>query len=921
MPDILVTKWKTFWERNGRKMGKNIFKFNKRHGIQYGFIAVCLLTIIMVVYSNSHKPFQNVNYFKDYDKIQKYNDGWTIQDGDKSFETSFPSKGELDITNNSVLLLNKLPDNLPAAATLLYGTSLQEIHVYVDNELIYEYGGRQYSAFGRNYGSIWHLITLPEGSSGKDLKIEIVSPYDEYKNHFANCYIGSYGEGVAHLAHTYGGNLIYIFITAMIGFILLIYYIFLRATHVKSAEQMLYISLLAIIASIWEFTECKLTPILVSNITGNTAANFLFLALVAIPLVLYTDSVEKRTYHKIMAVLLCALEINIVVQIILQIFGVKDFFEMMLVTHILMGLSGAVCAVTLIIRYIKEREKELIVPIVSVIVALVGGLGEIFWTYITGVVKVDFVNIAIMIVIFMTGLETVRVAFESIKESRRALEENAAKSTFLANMSHEIRTPMNAIYALSELLVNADDLSAGSRDFAKTIHSSAANLLEIINDLLDFSKITAQKYDIIDEEYELSELVSDVREMIAIRACEKELKFNMYVNPDVPYELYGDLGRIRQILLNLLNNAVKYTDEGEVSLKIDYEMLPDNKVRLIFTVSDTGIGIKESDMKDLFEAFVQVDRAKNKSKEGTGLGLAISIALAKMMHGNITVESEYGKGSTFTATVEQVIRSRKTYKKEVMDYFEKNGSLPFILVESDFETTGYYKKLLTDCGAKFVTCAEEDISDEIFLKESPLVLFTTKEHPYLFSEEFRAENPFVRAVGVACCMEFLEPGSNGEIIRKPMTSAEVYLLTKPHKVEKETISFAAPDAKVMVVDDNIVNLRVMKEILGKYEIKPTLCSNATQAVAAMELKHFDFIFMDHMMPEIDGIEATARIRALPDVGNKVKIVALTANAVKGVDKMYRENGMDGFLAKPISIVDVGKALKKHLPKELVKDIE
>ena len=331
-------------------MGKNIFKLNKRHGIQYGFIAVCLLTIIVIVYSNNHKPFQNVNYFKDYDKIQKYNDGWTIQDGDKSIDITLPTKGELDIENNSVVLTNKLPDNLPAGATLLYGTSLQEIHVYVDNELIYEYGGKQYAAFGNNYGSIWNLILLPEGSSGKDLRVEITSPYDEYKNHFANCYIGTYAEAVAHLAHTYGGNLIYIFITAMIGVILLIYYIFLKVTHVKSAEQMLYISLLAIIASCWEYTECKLTPMLISNLTGNTAANFLFLALVAIPLVLYADSVEKRTYHKIMAVLLCALEVNVVVQIVLQVLNIKDFFEMMLATHILMGLSGAVCAVTLIIK-------------------------------------------------------------------------------------------------------------------------------------------------------------------------------------------------------------------------------------------------------------------------------------------------------------------------------------------------------------------------------------------------------------------------------------------------------------------------------------------------------------------------------------------------------------------------------------------
>jgi len=902
----------------------NLFHSGKKKkkvgGRVVGFAVVTCLAFIVILISCLHKPYQNVHFFGTEDDLQSITDGWTAYADGETYSISLPTKDEIEYEGESITLVNVLPDSLPVNPAILMRTSLQEIEVYVDGTLTYSYGGDEYHAFGRNNGSIWNIVPLSDDAGGKEVKVVIRSPYDYYRSIINTFYVGTYSSALSFLFNSYFTNLILIFVTFMVGIGLFIFYMCLKISGIQVANTMLHISLMGIFTSLWEFTECKITQVLVGNMAGFSACNFLLLMLLPIPIAMYIDDVEKKHYHHIAVPVEILFEINVLVQIVLQVFGVKDFYDMMLVTHGLIILNSAVMLATLIRKYVKYKEPGLLLLLASISFLCVGGAIEIFVAYNTGYVGGTILIVAVMVVIIVTGLQSVRGAFNTIQDSRRAIEENAAKSTFLANMSHEIRTPMNAICAMSELLMNAEDMTAGNRDFAKTINSSAANLLDIINDLLDFSKISANKYDIIDEEYELQELVDDVREVIAVRAHSKGLKFNINVNPNIPFELEGDLGRVRQILLNLLNNAVKYTKEGEVTLKVDFETLEENKIKLIMTVSDTGVGIMPEDMDELFEAFVQVDKLKNHANEGTGLGLAISRALAVMMGGGISVKSEYGVGSTFTATVVQTMRSKKTFKQEISAYYESTKNGPIILVESGFEITGYYKKLLGECGAEYITCKEEEISEEIFMKEKPVVLFTTREHPYLLSQEFKGEHPFVRAVGVAGSMETVTTHSICEIVRKPFTVADLMHIIEPKEKENATISFEAPEAKVMVVDDNVVNLRVMKELLHKYRITPTVCSNGTQAVAAMKAKKFDLIFMDHMMPGMDGIETTQLIREIPECGKKVKIVALTANAIKGIEKVFKENGFDAFLAKPVSLHDLGKVLLKQLPEKLIKKI-
>ncbi len=900
-------------------MLSNSFKNKKTYGILIGFIAVILLAVVMICYSDNHTPIQNVHFFKSADSIAALENGWTLTDGSISYEITLPSKNEFDIENNTVTLENTLPEALPLNPVILMRTSLQEIKIYIGSELRYTYGGDKFRAFGKNSGSIWNIVPLSDIDVGKSIEVLLYSPYEDYKATFNTFYVGTYEGALSLLFNTYGLNLLFIFTTAIVGLALLLYYTFLCITGMKVANQMLLVSLIAIFTTGWEFTECKLTQIFVSNMAGFSTANFMLLALLFIPIVLYADTIERKNYHFILAPLAYIAEANVLIQAILQLLNIADFYEMMLATHLIIGIGGVIIMITLIRQYLHHREAGIFVYIISMCCLIVGGIIEIFAMYSSGVANGLWLNVSVLIVILSTGVDSIRVALATLQDSKQAMKENAQKTTFLANMSHEIRTPMNAICAMSELLADDKDITAGNRDFARTIHSSAENLLEIINDLLDYSKITADKYSIIDEEYELGDMLSDVKEIISLRAGENHLKFNMHVNPDIPSELFGDQGRIRQILLNLLNNAVKYTNEGEVGLRVEFESIDQSEIILKFLVSDTGIGIKEEDLPDLFEAFVQVDKAKNKSKEGTGLGLAISKALAKMLCGDITVTSEYGKGSVFTATVKQKIRSQKTCKKEIEDIFAEEKLNPIILVESDFETMGPVKTLLTEIEAPFTTCREEDLSWETKLCKNPIVLFVGKDHPNMLTEEFKAENPFMHAVTIAGPLERVNAFEELEIIRYPVTACDLFKMLKPDPYVKINISFEAPDAMVMVVDDNAINLRVMKEMLSKYGIKSTLCSNGNQAVAAARLKPFDLIFIDHMMPGMDGIETASRIRELSQIGNEVKIVALSANAVKGVEKMFKENGFDAFLAKPVSLNSVGKVLKKCLKKDLLKE--
>ncbi len=401
---------------------------------------------------------------------------------------------------------------------------------------------------------------------------------------------------------------------------------------------------------------------------------------------------------------------------------------------------------------------------------------------------------------------------EKVVEQNKELERlSRTRNNFFANMSHEIRTPINTIIGLNEMILR-EEISDEIAENAIHIQDASKMLLALINDILDMSKIESGKMEIVPTQYETGAMFSELVNLIWIRAHEKKLEFKLDISPDIPSMLYGDEVRIKQVVTNLLTNAVKYTQKGYVSLTARSELKENNKVVLTISVKDSGIGIRKEDMQRLFQSFQRVDEGMNAGIEGTGLGLSISHQLVEMMGGKITVDSIYQKGSVFTIQIEQ------------------------------------------------------DIVDE---------------------------NPMGH-------MDFMTRGS-------------------AHRRKKYKQIFEAPDARILVVDDNEMNLLVVKKLLRETKIQVDLARSGRECLELTRQHFYHVIFMDHMMPEMDGVETLQRLTQQENgLCRDVPVVALTANVMAGAEQTYRDKGFQSYLAKPINGTLMEAMLLKFLPKELVE---
>ncbi len=501
---------------------------------------------------------------------------------------------------------------------------------------------------------------------------------------------------------------------------------------------------------------------------------------------------------------------------------------------------------------------------------------------------------------------------EELKSAHaEAIASSQAKSNFLANMSHEIRTPMNAISGMSEILLRELGEHSAS-EYVVGIKQASSNLLTIINDILDISKIESGKLDIVQSEYTLSSLLNDVIAMARLRVESKQLEFFTYIDSKLPQKLIGDEGRIKQVLINLLTNAIKFTHKGHVGFDVTGNIVGD-EVYLTFEVYDTGVGIKEEDMVRLFEEFERVNTTKNRSIEGTGLGLAISKQLCEMMGGTINLHSEYGVGSTFTVEITQNITQ-----------YEPIATVPSVkrvlVYESRPLYVKYFKLAIEKLGCECICC---DNQSELFenLQEGGFdFVFTPALHLSKVQQLLEKKGSLAKVVMYTQTQnaKFLD-GVYTLVL--PVNTIQIAAAlnnttsTQYQKVERNR--FKAPAAKVLVVDDNYVNLKVAKGLMAPYEFSIETAENGEIAVEKVKAEHFDLVFMDHMMPVMDGIDATIAIRELEgDYYKNLPIIALTANAIIGIRDLFIKEGMNDFLEKPIEMRKLNDILSKWLPDEM-----
>jgi CheY-like chemotaxis protein/anti-sigma regulatory factor (Ser/Thr protein kinase) len=472
---------------------------------------------------------------------------------------------------------------------------------------------------------------------------------------------------------------------------------------------------------------------------------------------------------------------------------------------------------------------------------------------------------------------------------------------------------------MAELALREKEMSA-AREHISMVKQAGANLLSIINDVLDLSKIEAESLKIIPRNYRFSSLLNDVISIIRMRIIDSQLLFVVNVDSTVADELIGDEPRIRQILVNLLTNAVKYTDRGYVSLGISYEPAENDAIKLVIKVKDSGRGVKEEDIGKLFDEYMRVDTETNIGIEGIGLGLTITKRLVKVMGGDIGVESEYGKGSVFTVTLPQ-----RVYNPQRIATVE-NASEKRTLV---YESRGVYAESIAysveNLGGSCVMVSDDDELKQALNTGSFSYLFTSRglhERHKDMLEQYKTE------IKIVLLTEFGDPVPDKKLITLAMPAHSVSIANilnggsekYSYSDAGESIArFIAPDARVLLVDDINTNLIVAKGLLQPYKMEVDLRLSGIEAIKAVQVNKYDIIFMDHKMPGMDGMEAMERIRALKseDGGSfeSIPIIALTANAVSGMREMFLENGFNDYLSKPIDTGKLNEVLESWIPKE------
>lgn len=799
-----------------------------------------VVNCLMVIYAVTH--FQVDDMTLSTGKVYAFNEGWMLvqPDGTKEEIACLPYFGECD-ANTTIVIENTIPEDYRGWC-LSFLSADKCLQVSIDGEVVYEFGMEDQRSFGQTPGSVENFIDIPQNLKEGRIRIEMVSPYDNYAAKIGEMVAGERDTLILRLLKS---NMLHI-ACSLILLIASVIFTLLAVMQKVSRQQTAgteYLSIYCVIVCIYYLIETKTLSIFYGNQTLYSILVFVCLMLIPFPLVLYYAKRFTGTFQRRWNALLGVVCLNIFVQLVLQLTNRMDFMEMAPWSHGIIFLTVIVVGKTFCEIPREEKSRSIKLEMVALFSMGLGGMIDIGRMYTVQVGDMGkysrYASTVFSCILLYVHIRKVSRGYsrkveenarllqheveymekknaqlhqakeEAEKARKEAVAANESKDRFLASMSHEIRTPINAVLGMDTMILR-ESKNPRIKEYAMDIQTAGQSLLSLINDILDFSRIESGKMEIVPVEYDFSSVIHDIANMIGTKAREKNLDLQVSVDSSLPSRLYGDEVRIRQILINLLNNGVKYTEKGSVQLDVKGTVQGDS-VLLDFSVKDTGIGIKEEDIQKLFVEFERIEEQRNRHIEGTGLGINITTQLLELMGSHLSVESVYGNGSRFFFTLRQQVVSK-----------EPIGNL---------------------------------------------------------QERIRQQ-----------AVEY-----------------------------SHAVTFQAPRARLLVVDDNAANRKVLCSLLKETAVQIEEAHSGEYCLELAREKQYDLIFLDHMMPEMDGIETLHRMKE-EGICKDTPIVALTANAISGAREMYLSEGFDSFLSKPVIPEKLEALIQELLTPELVEPV-
>ncbi|QFJ55201.1 hybrid sensor histidine kinase/response regulator [Pseudobutyrivibrio xylanivorans] len=734
--------------------------------------------------------------------IEDFNEGWKrIHWNGIVEEISVPGNYEAEGSHEFVMR-NKVKAWQDKDCYLGFNSNKQDVEVYVGEKLRYTYSTAKTRLFGDHSPSIMVFVPLTPADNGSTIKI-VLKGNNNYSGVIDGFIIGTQLGIVKHIYEEERYTLLMILVSLTLGVIAFIIGVSVKIAY-NRAISLFFAGWSVICASMWALAESSCRQLFVPNYSLLSYLTYTAIGMIPIAMSLYFDRLQQGRYRMIYMCLAVLEEFSVFVAIILQFYNDTDLSNLLQISFIAFALTVVAYILTSIPDLLAGRVKAYWPEFIGVLGAMFMGAFQMYYyqTKHPIIMNPFYLMCGLVFLMVMAYIRALRDIRDTEREMYAAVQAHDASTAFMTRMSHEMRTPINAILGMNKMILR-ESKEENILDYARDVNGAGNYLLSIVDEVLDLAKVTAGKFEISPEDYDLMDMIRECYALVRPRAKANRLSFEVDMSDVLPSTLRGDKERIIQIITNLLTNAIKYTPEGRVTLSVQGK-INDGKLMLIVTVTDTGIGVAEENMPFLFESFRRVGEFNSKRIEGTGLGLTITKQLVDLMDGTITVESELGKGSTFTVMIPQEIRS------------------------------------VEPCGT-------------------------------------------------------FSMGPNGD--RRVMDRHENFDVF----------------GKILVVDDVAINLRVFSVLLNNTDISVDTALSGPEAIEKIKRNKYDIIFLDHLMPGMDGLELKTLIDNLPDNPNKeTPIVMQTANAVVGAKEEYERLGFTDYIAKPIKEEELRKIIRKYI---------